>query len=147
MRVWLDLPAGCVRPDEPLPPYQGELVVMNSGASLAPAFDAVAAAPVSARWAYSGLPPGSSYTRPIAPDIHHVILDPDDRVPESDEDDNDIYYGVPTPPPYCPTATPTPIEAPATATPTATAMVEVSTPGHAFIPIAVVGASVSPFDP
>lgn len=118
-RWWIDLPLGCIPPEGPIPPFQAELTVLNDGPVAAAAFDAVAATPSAQRWAFDGLPAGAAYTRgPGAFDFDRVTIDPDDRVEELDETDNEVFVPVPTLPPYCPTATAT---TGPTATPTGTA--------------------------
>lgn len=121
-RWWIDLPLGCLPPEGPIPPFQAELSVQNDGAAPAGAFEAAAAPPSTRRWAFDGLPAGATYTRgPSLLDFMRVAIDPDDRVAERDETDNDVYVPVPTLPPYCPTATATTTPATPTPTPTGTA--------------------------
>lgn len=140
-RWWIDLPLGCIPPEGPIPPFQAELTVLNDGPVAAAAFDAVAAPPSARIWSFDGLAAGAAYTRgPGAFDFNRVAIDPDDRVEELDESDNEVFVPVPTLPPYCPTATAT---AEATATPTiapsATATVEEQMPYRAFVPHAATG--------
>lgn len=110
VRWWMDLPEGCIRLDAPFPPIYMALTIDNDGSAAAGPFDVVGEPPNAARWTFDGLPAGATYTR--GPDkgiaFNHAVIDPDNRVTERDEGDNDIYVPVPTLPPYCPTATPTP---------------------------------------
>ncbi|MBK6768215.1 MAG: hypothetical protein IPG72_04155 [Ardenticatenales bacterium] len=109
-RWWIDLPEGCIPTDRPVPPFYSEVTVHNDGGAVAGSFDTVAEPPGAQRWAFEALPAGASYTRgPGLLTFYRAAIDPDNRVAESDERDNDIYVPVPTMPPYCPTATPTPI--------------------------------------
>ena len=131
---WLDLPEGCIPVDKPLPPFYSELTVDNDGAAAAGPFDVDSVVPAGRRWAFDGLPAGATYTRgPEVLGFSVARIDPDDRVAERDETDNEIYVPVPTLPPYCPTATPTrdgasPTPTAGTATTTATAGTVTPTP-------------------
>lgn len=108
-RWWIDLPEGCIPTDRPVPPFYSEVTVQNVGGAAAGPFDTVAEPPGAQRWAFEALPAGASYSRgPGLLTFYRAVIDPDNRVVESDESDNDIYVPVPTMPPYCPTATPTP---------------------------------------
>lgn len=125
---WLDLPDGCIPIDRPLPPFYSELTIDNDGGAPAGPFDVVSAVPAGRRWAFDGLPAGATYTRgPEVLTYSVARIDPDDRVAERDETDNEIYVPVPTLPPYCPTATPTPDGA--SSTPTAGTVTPTPTPG------------------
>ncbi|MEO8083743.1 MAG: hypothetical protein ABI780_07980 [Ardenticatenales bacterium] len=123
-RWWVDLPDGCIPTDRPMPPFFSALTVANNGAAPAASFDAVGEPPRDRRWAFAALPAGATYTRGPGPfDFTHVVIDPDNRVAESDETDNDVEVPPPTLPPYCPTKTATRTDAtvpPSTPTPTPT---------------------------
>lgn len=140
-RWWIDLPEGCIPTDRPMPPWFGELTVMNDGAAPAGSFDAVAEPPWSRRWAFGALPAGATYVRgPVPFDFAHVVIDPDDRVVESDETDNHVYVPVPTLPPYCPTKTITPTGGTVSPTPspetTPSGTPSPLRPGRALVPVA-----------
>jgi len=108
-RWWIDLPEGCIPTDRPVPPFYSEITVQNVGGAAAGPFDTVAEPPGAQRWAFEALSAGASYSRgPSLLTFYRAVIDPDNRVVESDESDNDIYVPVPTMPPYCPTATQTP---------------------------------------
>ncbi|MCC7019701.1 MAG: hypothetical protein IT332_08095 [Ardenticatenales bacterium] len=139
-RWWIDLPEGCIPTDRPVPPFYSEVTVYNDGGAAAGAFDTVAEPPGAQRWAFEALPAGASYSRgPSLLTFYRAAIDPDNRVTESDERDNDIYVPVPTMPPYCPTATPTPGDASPTPVRTVTPSLTPSVvPGRRlFMPFAV----------
>ena len=82
---------------------------MNDGVVDVGPFGADAQPAGSRHWTFEGLPAGATYTRGETPfDFTHVVLDPDDRVAERDERDNELFTGIPTPPPFCATVRPRP---------------------------------------